>query len=355
MKYIALNLFVIFFLFSGTALSQVPSDTTKKEKVIVTTQDGKQRVGIILSDDGRELLLFTEDIGKIYIRKEQISSIKPFDEAYIQKINDEYTTVGPFTTRYYFTTNALPIKKNEDYAMIHLYGPEVHFSLSDRFSIGVMTSWIASPFIVAAKYTIPTNNEKVNFGFGTMLGSSGYLNTFRGYGGLHWGMLTLGDRSRNITISAGFSYIQPGNRKEVPIPGTYYNSDPMNYSYPTLSYETATSALITAPAIGLGGIAKVGKKASFIFDSMIFFYSFKGDGTERNETATYDPITYTTSKVVITADESDPGTVFFLMPGMRFQGGENNAFQVALAGVTRVKNGDVNAFPIPMCSWFFKF
>lgn len=355
MKYIALNLFLFFLFFSGVSFAQEPSDSSKKEKVIVTTQDGKQRVGFILSDDGRELLLMTEDIGKIYIRKDQINSIKPYDEAYIQIINDEYSTIGPFTTRYYFTTNALPIKKNEDYAMIHLYGPEVHFSLSDRFSIGVMTSWIASPFIVAAKYTIPTKNEKVNFGIGTMLGSSGYLNTFRGYGGLHWGMLTLGDRSNNLTISAGFSYIQPGNQREEIVPGTYYNSDPVNYSYPILSYETAKSALITAPAFGIGGIAKVGKKASFIFDSMVFFYSFKGDGTERNISETYDPVTSTTTKIVVSAVEADPGTVFFLMPGMRFQGGEDNAFQVALAGVTRIKNGDVNAFPVPMCSWFFKF
>lgn len=353
MKKFTLNLIVFFLLFAGFTQAQEPSDTTKKEKVIVFTQDGKQRVGFVLSDDGREILLLTEEVGKIYIRKDQISSIKQFDETQVAIINNEYSAVGPFTTRYYFTTNALPIKKNEDYAMIHLYGPEVHFSLSDRFSIGVMTSWIASPFIVVAKYTIPTQNEKVNFGLGTMLGSSGYLNTFRGYGGLHWGMLTLGDRSNNLTISAGFSYIQPGTQKTVAVPGTYY-SDSFG-SYPEILYGTAKSALITAPAFGIGGIAKVGKKASFIFDSMIFFYKFNGEGTQRNITPDYNPITGITSSVVVASDETNPGTVFFLMPGMRFQGGENNAFQVALAGVTRIKDGDVNAFPIPMCSWFFKF
>lgn len=353
MKTLTLNLFVLFLLFTGFTQAQEPSDTTKKERVIVTTQDGKQRVGVVISDDGRELLLLTEDIGKIYIRKDQISSIKQFDQAQVEMINDEYSTVGPFTTRYYFTTNALPIKKNEDYAMIHLYGPEVHFSLSDRFSIGIMTSWIASPFIVAAKYTIPTKNEKINFGLGTMLGSSGYLNTFRGYGGLHWGMVTFGNRSNNLTVSAGFTYVQAGNQSEEPVPGVYY-AEPTEY-YPSLTYETVNGAFMTAPAFGIGGIAKVGKKASFIFDSMVFFYSLNGS-SERKYNETYNPITGVTSSVVVSEVETNTGgTVFFLMPGMRFQGGENNAFQVALAGVTRIKNGDINAFPIPMCSWFFKF
>jgi hypothetical protein len=352
MKTLTLNLFILFLLFTGFTQAQEPSDTTKKEKVIVTTSDGKQRVGVVISDDGRELLLLTEDIGKIYIRKDQISSIKQFDQVQVEIINDQYSTVGPFTTRYYFTTNALPIKKNEDYAMIHLYGPEVHFSLSNRFSIGIMTSWIASPFIVAAKYTIPTKNENVNFGIGTMLGSSGYLNTFRGYGGLHWGMLTLGNRFNNLTISAGFSYVQAGNQSNEPVPGFYY-AGPSEY-YPTLKYETVNGAFMTAPAFGIGGIAKVGKKASFIFDSMVFFYNLDGESREYSDT--YNPITGITETVHVKAVDSDSeGTVFFLMPGMRFQGGENNAFQVALAGVTRIKNGDVNAFPIPMCSWFFKF
>jgi hypothetical protein len=52
----------------------------------------------------------------------------------------------------------------------------------------------------------------------------------------------------------------------------------------------------------------------------------------------------------------------FLMPGMRFQTKENRAFQISLAGVTvfgpALENwGGPNSisFPLPMCSWFYKF
>ena len=86
----------------------------------------------------------------------------------------------------------------------------MHFSVSKNFSVGVMATWIASPIVLALKYTIPTRNEKLNFGFGTLLGSAGYLNQGKGYGGLHWGMLTYGDRKNNVTFSLGYSYLNTG-------------------------------------------------------------------------------------------------------------------------------------------------
>lgn len=116
MKKYTWNLLLIFVFLTGFAQAQEPSDTTKQAKVVVTTQDGNQRIGIILNDDGREILLLTEHIGKIYIRKENIVSIKPFEEKQVQKFNGEYITPGPFTTRYFFTTNSLPIKKGDDKA-----------------------------------------------------------------------------------------------------------------------------------------------------------------------------------------------------------------------------------------------
>ena len=46
----------------------------------------------------------------------------------------------------------------------------------------------------------------------------------------------------------------------------------------------------------------------------------------------------------------------FLMPGMRFQTNDKKAFQVSLAGITVITPNDgVYAFPIPMCTWFYKF
>ena len=321
---------------------------------VLTTTDGTVRVGYIISDDGREVLFMDNTIGKVYIPKEKIKSIIPFSqsvESLGQTATAEFTgPEGPFTTRYYFTTNALPIKKGENYAMIHLYGPEVHFALSDRLSLGFMTTWVASPFILAAKYTIPTKNEKLNFGLGTMMGTSGYLGGFSGWGGMHWGMITVGDRLKNFTFSAGYSYVNAGR---------YGSSYPEPGTYPAVTDEWGTnfdynlpdaSSTISTPIIGFGGIARVGKKASFIFDSMIFF------PTERKGSESeyfYGPGGIPVETVVTETGGGTTNVFAFIMPGMRFQSSPNKAFQFALAGVMN-SSWDI-AVPIPMVSWFKKF
>ncbi len=362
-RYTILTCLSLFMYF--TSFSQ--SDTTRVQKVIVTTTDGLERVGTILSDDGREILLLTEAIGKVYIRKENIVSIEniPSETSdIIEEYMGDYRTSGPFTTRYYLTTNSLPIKKGEDYAMLHLYGPEVHYSLNDRFSLGIMTSWIASPFVVAAKYSIPTSNENINFGLGTLVGSSGYLNNFRGYGGLHWGMMTIGNRMRNITISAGFSYAQPGFINDEPVVGEYeweevphsWDTTQTYFQPPAIPTEEVRSSLVKAPVISIAGVTKVGKRASFFVDAMTFFYSNNGTNN-RNRTDIYDPSIgeYTSTIVSPVAQEDTKGTLIIIMPGMRFQRKENRAFQIALAGYTRIRQNDVLTLPIPMCSWMIKF
>lgn len=333
------TLFTLFFALTVSALcfSQVDSS-----KVIVTTTSGVERIGIILKDDGREILLLTDELGKIYIPKSSIASIVKVSDSTVKKIDGKYRATGPFTTRYYFTTNALPIKKNEDYAMINLYGPEVHFSLSDRFSLGIMTTWIASPFVAVGKYTIPTKNEKLNFGLGTMFGTSGYLNTFRGYGGLHWGMITYGDRHSNITISGGFAYVQAGMDNQISKAGIYIGS---YYDIPRIDEP---KHLDYAPILSIAGTAEVGEKARFIFDSMVLFATNNSTG----EVYADGP---NNTIIVTNPTTAKQSTVMVLMPGMRFQQTEKQAFQFALAGVTIFRDERALAFPAPMCSWLFKF
>ena len=53
-------------------------------------------------------------------------------------LDGEYQPNGPFTTRYIFTTNALPILKGEHYAKLNILGPEVHFAVSNNFNIGII-------------------------------------------------------------------------------------------------------------------------------------------------------------------------------------------------------------------------
>ena len=294
------------------------SDTTKKQLFLIRKTDGNELYGFIISDDGREILLETKTIGKVYINKSDIKEILNTKKSVsVDSIDDEsYTEFrdsGPFTTRYYFTNNALPVKKGEDYAMIHLYGPEIHFSLNDKLSFGVMSTWIASPIALASKYSLYSDGNN-HVALGTILGTSGYLGIADGgvFGGLHWLTLTKGNRLKNISFSAGYGYLNDnvglfnnsylGDKYRYQ---TYDENEPYyvdSYSRTTENYSTSwgigsrTTSIIDperdledllygnsiyygdrlhqknkfqdALFLSLAGITPVGKKASFIFDAL---------------------------------------------------------------------------------------
>jgi hypothetical protein len=296
------------FLFIALSHAQVATDSTSSQKKsVVTLYSGEQIIGTILSDDGREILIISDNVGKLFISKANIKTIAELKGDL--KITEEGTTIteGPFTTRYSFTTNALPIKKNVNYAMINLFGPEIHFAVTNKFSLGVMSTWIASPIAVVGKYTFESNVEEVHFAIGAMAGTSGYLQQAQINGGLGWGILTIGNRLDNVTFSAGYGFVSNSN--------SYLNT------------------FVSGPIVSIAGIAKIGKKTSLFFDSM-FSYN--------KRTATNDDELVTKNYTLV------------LMPGVRFQSTDKKAFQISLAGVIRYRGDNFSSFPVPMCSWLYK-
>ena len=105
-----LTLVVISFLisFHSNIHAQVESvDTTLR---LIEKNDGTKYIAIILSDDARELLIETKTIGKIYILKSEVKRITLIENT-DAIINGEFREESPFSTRYAFTNNALPIKR----------------------------------------------------------------------------------------------------------------------------------------------------------------------------------------------------------------------------------------------------
>lgn len=340
-NYLRLLLFTLTLsLVHFNSFGQTEGDTVKVVKHKIVKHDGTTYIGVILSDDGREVLIETKELGKIYIPKSEIASMKEISEE-DSLVKGNFREAGPFVTRYYFTNNALPIKKGEDYAMVHLFGAEAHFSVANNLSFGVIATWIASPIAAVAKYSIPTGNEKINFSLGTIMLSSGYLFQAKGWGGLHWGSFTYGVPGKNFTLSSGFGYVD------------LIDNDRSRK-------ESGLDQLNRASVSSIAGILPVGDRASFIFDSMISV------SERRNYTTTGSYYDSEGNFVPgITTYNSGTQVSAFLMPGIRFQKYERRAFQVALAGVIHYSsigfssyNGESSprtiSFPVPMCSWFFK-
>jgi hypothetical protein len=353
------------FFGSQSVFAQTPSTTTPvtdTTKYLVVKNDGNEYVGFILSDDGREVLIQTTTLGKVYIPKSDIKSIRPLDLVEDVK-KGEFNSAGVFTTRYQFTTNCFPIKKGENYAMVNLYGPEVHFAVHKDFSIGVMSTWIGSPLALALKYTRGTANPKINYGAGALIGTSGYLNSGRGFGGLYWGMITYGDRRSNVTLSVGYGHLNDGvngtDTQTIYQEGVYQSINGLAPDIPVAGINIINYGFSAqAPIIGLAGQTKVGKKASFIYDCMYIMGRTNNNNSYgyQDIDPIYDQNTWMLQQVVVGPWQSynynnTSQNLLILMPGMRFQRSDSKAFQISLAGVI---TQDMS-FPLPMASWFYKF
>lgn len=333
-------------LMAQNAENETDSVHADQQLYLIVKINNVEYVGYILNDDGREVLIDTKKLGKIYIPKTDIRSIEKIQDR-SSVVRNEYFGVGPFTTRYIFTTNALPIRKGQNYARLNLYGPEVHFALSDNFSLGILTTWIVSPFVVSGKYSFTSKYPKLNFSVGTLLGSSGYINNMKSWGALHYGNVTYGTAKDNITIGAGYGYIIPGTTAQEAQPGVYYS----NETY-TNSFVEKPQYPAKGPVLSFAGIVRVGPKASFVFDSMFNFMSVRTTMVSTND------IGLATRYSVV--EGVDRSTVLILMPGMRFQTRENSAFQISLNTIKYISHTsdaeiDNQSFPLPSVSWFYKF
>ena len=366
-------------MYSIDCYAQEDLKETKEERTlyVIKKTDGYEIYGYIIEDNGREILVETKSIGKIYINKTDLVEMSPVKSEKVESA--EYSNVnvgGPYSTRYYFTTNALTVKKHENYAMLHLYGPEVHFSLSDKLSLGIMTTWIASPFAIAGKYSL-YSKENTHLAVGSIIGSSGFIQNGKAFGGLHWLTATNGSRKTNLSISLGYGYINFGSALDI---GEKYRFDKMyDQSAGYMAVDAVQEEVLgvnkedinlyadqfqDAVVLGISGITPVGKSSSFIFDSMVFFR--KGQKVNYSDypvTVEYIDSTHAQGPDVTEThtieygeiSSGDRSATILFMPSMRFQQSHNKAIQVSLGGFININSDGLTTTPFPMVSWLRQF
>lgn len=340
-------LFIIFTFIYLCSYSQTDVKVNDSLVIVVLT-NGESKIGRIVKEDSSELILKTENLEEIILSKKRIASITTVHEFQPEVVALKTYTIS---SRYFVTHNSLPLRKRDNYLLLNLYGPEVQFALSKRFSCGAIATWNVSPVILSAKYLFPTKNEKINFGLTSLIGSTGYINAFRGYGGMQLGMFTYGDSLKNFTFSAGYSFLQTGFKKKakgLKEEGVYpalqdpydpeitYFIDPfgINLIYYGLGDVNDVGTGLT---LGLSGTSTINSKTSFVFESMFIL----GKQVQNIYTQTFeevrDPITgqpsYTEIGPAVRTNVPVKSILCYIMPGLRFQKGTNHMFQFALAGV----------------------
>ncbi len=241
MKTLLYGTLLLLVLVSGNNLFAQQSDTIAStsqdsEKYIITKNDGTEYVGVVLKQDEREVLILTELIGRLYIPKHEIHSIELISEIDYRK--GKYLGDNLYATRYFLTTNGLPMKKGDSYGLLHIYGAEYQVALDETVTMGIMTSWLGAPIIGSMKFSI-AGTENLNFALGVLVGTGGWA-SLASLGGLAYGSMTFGDNQKNFTMSAG---------------------------YVGASFEGNS---FSGPLLSIAGIAKLNDRVTFVGDS--FFY-----------------------------------------------------------------------------------
>ena len=283
------KLLAIFLLFIGNiALSQTDTTLTKDTSTYrIIKTDGGELIGQIQSQDAREILLLTKDDRQIYIPQYAIKEV-------IKLKNSDFNNIGTFigedkfATRYFITTNGLPIKKGEHYAQWSLFGPDFQFGIGKDLGVGIMSSWIGVPIIGSIKKSWQIG-DKSQFAIGGLVGTGSWIVPEFG-GALPFATLSFGDRSKNIAFSGGYGAIWTGDG----VSGRAISS--------------------------IAGMAKISPKISLVFDSF-----------------------------VLLPNENQTGGALFI-PGIRWHQEEGKAIQFGFAGI--IADGDIVPVTIPTIQWY---
>ena len=223
------------FIFSfNFGFSQTyPADSTKL--VCITLNDGTKIIGKVTQNNERELTVSSTNGRRQIIPQYFVKTISDINESDMSK-NGKYLGKDNYCTRYFLTTNGLPIEKGKNYIQWNLFGPDIQFSVSDHFGVGIMTTWFANPVVGSFKYSNKIS-KNVHYAIGGLVGTT----TWYGRAGLAlpFAALTFGNGRNNINFSSGYGAVWKG-------------------------FESNGTALYS-----IAGMAKLSNKLSFVFDSFI--------------------------------------------------------------------------------------
>lgn len=207
---------------AATIMTVHAQDTIKKDNerfVTVTTTNGNTFAGYVISSDEKELVLQTDQMGRVAIPKYTIKKMS--DKVTGQVVNGEYWFENPNATRYIIGPSAIPLRKGEGYYQnLYLFVHSGSVGLTDNISIGggtelltpIVTGQAPAMFFATAKAGFPVA-ERLHVGGGIL-----YVNyrkklfgSYNNHIGTVFGLTTYGSGNNNITVGAGWGYQQAGS------------------------------------------------------------------------------------------------------------------------------------------------
>ncbi len=234
-SFVAFILVIIPFAVSGQ--KKIIRTSGKNELSVVVRNDGSRISGKVINKSLTTLLILTDSAGYMTIPNSEIKSVRSVSS---QERFDRHKQVpGTFSSQYYITPNALPVKEGDANLLINFWGLGIKYGADRNFSMTISSTWALTPILASMKYSIPVTHD-LHAGIGLM---GGYLTWLQpeGFGLLPFGTLTFGNEDYNLNIGGGYGwYFQ-------------YKSHPE-----------------TAPVYSISGLARLGKKTFLVAETIIY-------------------------------------------------------------------------------------
>ena len=205
MKRLLLLLPLLFFSFFSWG--QMTKDTSILYRV--ETMDGNEYIGTLVSQDVDVIVLKTEQLGNITLKKADIRKMAPIEEGQIK--DGVLWFDNPQATRYFFQPNGYGLKQGEGYYQnVWIFFNQFSYGITDNISIGAgivplfLFSGANTPVWITPKISIPVVEDKFNVGLGGMLGT--VIGAEDAGFGFVYGTSTVGNRNSNMSLGLGYGY-----------------------------------------------------------------------------------------------------------------------------------------------------
>ncbi|HMN89989.1 MAG TPA: hypothetical protein PKD70_07120 [Saprospiraceae bacterium] len=201
-------LFMCLWISSTTYAQDASQDTLKLWQI--QTLDDNEYIGKIIEINGEQLVLQTQNIGTITLLIQSIRLMREINPKGIK--HGQYWSEHPQSTRYFLAPTGHGLRKGEGYYQnTWIFFNQANIGLTDQISIGggifpaflFLAGTVSSTVVwITPKVSFPIKEDVFNLGIGGVgfvtIGSENSSGSVLGYG-----VATLGNRDKNITLGLG--------------------------------------------------------------------------------------------------------------------------------------------------------
>lgn len=325
---------VILTAISAIAQQQPWTDTLRT--YMIERHDGDVLRGQIIGMDARELTVILSDGTRLVLPKHLLRSMAPLEGAPAQDAVSGQTVQ---TATYVLTSSALPMHKGASSLQFNIAGVALEAFPSERFSVGLLSSWISAPIIATAMYRMPLGNN-VWLGAGGLVGWGGSL-ADRNFFAAPTLTLSMKAGSTNFSLTGGYGFT---------------SLEVETYDSPDYAARQSTSQITSPRAYAAVGVSlKLARKVRLIVDAFVISSSGNlalPDGKWRRVDDYYNY--YDPSQAFTRSYETYSN--IFIIPAIRWDYSADAYWQFGFAGykgnlLNLEDNSNWSPLPIPVVQW----